>query len=68
MTQEAFLNADENGPHTPGLSAECARWVAQESPVVGLGVETVGTDAGGRTRSTRRSRVTRTSWAATSTG
>ncbi|MGH3659645.1 MAG: cyclase family protein [Micromonosporaceae bacterium] len=45
-TQEAFLNADQNGPHTPGLSAECARWVAQESPVIGLGVETVGTDAG----------------------
>lgn len=42
-----FLNADENGPHSPGLSAECARWLAQETPVVGLGVETVGTDAGG---------------------
>ena len=36
----------ENGPHTPGLSPECARWVAEESPVIGLGVETVGTDAG----------------------
>lgn len=45
-SQEAFLNADENGPHTPGLSPECARWVAHESPVIGLGVETVGTDAG----------------------
>jgi len=45
-SQEAFLNADEAGPHTPGLSPECARWVAQESPVLGLGVETVGTDAG----------------------
>ncbi|MFF0013717.1 cyclase family protein [Streptomyces sp. NPDC005374] len=45
-SQEAFLNADENGPHTPGLSPECARWVAEESPVIGLGVETVGTDAG----------------------
>lgn len=46
QSQEAFLNADENGPHTPGLSPECARWVARESPVIGLGVETVGTDAG----------------------
>ncbi|MCX5365249.1 cyclase family protein [Streptomyces sp. NBC_00124] len=46
-SQEEFLNADENGPHTPGLSAECARWVAEESPVIGLGTETVGTDAGG---------------------
>jgi kynurenine formamidase len=45
-SQSEFLNADENGPHTPGLSAECAKWVAQESPVVGMGVETVGSDAG----------------------
>jgi kynurenine formamidase len=45
-SQETFLNADANGPHTPGLSADCARWVAQETPVIGLGVETVGTDAG----------------------
>ncbi|MGI8578074.1 MAG: cyclase family protein [Nocardioidaceae bacterium] len=45
-SQRDFLNADEAGPHTPGLSPECARWVAQESPVIGLGVETVGTDAG----------------------
>jgi kynurenine formamidase len=45
-SQEAFTNADETGPHTPGMSPECARWVAQESPVIGVGVETVGTDAG----------------------
>ncbi|SNX56896.1 kynurenine formamidase [Streptomyces sp. TLI_55] len=45
-SQREFLNADENGPHTPGLSPECARWVAEESPVIGLGTETVGTDAG----------------------
>jgi kynurenine formamidase len=45
-SQQAFLNADETGPHTPGMSIECARWVAEESPVVGVGVETVGTDAG----------------------
>ncbi|MCX5419318.1 cyclase family protein [Streptomyces sp. NBC_00078] len=45
-SQEAFLNVDENGPHTPGLSPECARWVAEESPVRGFGTETVGTDAG----------------------
>jgi kynurenine formamidase len=43
----AFLNANETGPHTPGVSVECARWLAEEAPVVGLGVETVGTDAGG---------------------
>jgi kynurenine formamidase len=42
----AFLNASETGPHTPGLSPDCARWLAEESPLVGIGVETVGTDAG----------------------
>ncbi len=41
-----FLNADDTGPHTPGISAECARWLAEETALVGLGVETVGTDAG----------------------
>ncbi|MBD0354483.1 MAG: cyclase family protein, partial [Rubrobacteraceae bacterium] len=25
---------------------ECARWIAEESPLVGVGVETVGIDAG----------------------
>jgi kynurenine formamidase len=44
--QERFLNANETGPHTPGISVECARWLAQQTPVIGLGTETVGTDAG----------------------
>ncbi|MDQ1614423.1 MAG: hypothetical protein QOJ60_362 [Actinomycetota bacterium] len=44
--QAQFLNADEAGPHTPGISVECATWLADEAPVIGLGVETVGTDAG----------------------
>lgn len=44
--QERFLNADDTGPHTPGLSVECAKWLAADSPIVGIGVETVGTDAG----------------------
>lgn len=43
---ERFLNADDTGPHTPGISVECARWLATEAPIIGLGVETVGTDAG----------------------
>jgi kynurenine formamidase len=42
----AFLNANETGPHTPGMSVECAQWLAAEAPVIGVGVETVGTDAG----------------------
>jgi kynurenine formamidase len=45
-SQERFLNADDTGPHTPGVSPDCARWLGKEAPVIGLGVETVGTDAG----------------------
>jgi kynurenine formamidase len=40
-----FLNANQTGPHSPGISVACARWLA-EQPILGLGVETVGTDAG----------------------
>src|SRR4051812_21131806 len=35
-----------NDGRTPGISARCARWLAEEAPVQGIGVETVGTDAG----------------------
>jgi kynurenine formamidase len=35
-----------NGGATPGISIECAKWLAQEAPIQGVGVETVGTDAG----------------------
>src|SRR5205814_428394 len=42
----AFLNANATGSHTPGVSAECARWLADQAPIIGFGVETVGTDAG----------------------
>src|SRR5215470_6039856 len=40
--QEAFLN----GGATPGVSIACAQWLAEEAPIQGVGVETVGTDAG----------------------
>ncbi|APB01095.1 cyclase family protein [Nocardia seriolae] len=40
-----FRNADATGPHSPGLSADCAEWLSQQT-IFGLGVETVGTDAG----------------------
>ena len=43
----AFANADENGPHTPGITPEAARYLAEETEVLGWGSETVGTDAGG---------------------
>jgi kynurenine formamidase len=39
---EKFLN----GSHTPGISPDCARWLAEETSLLGVGVETVGTDAG----------------------
>ena len=45
-SQEAALNVDETGPHSPGVSVECARWLAEETSILGLGTETVGTDAG----------------------
>ena len=45
--QDEFLNAGGGMPRTPGVDAECAKWLAQETPIVGIGVETVGTDAGG---------------------
>jgi kynurenine formamidase len=44
--QDDFLNVDESGSHTPGVAADCARWLAHQAPIGGFGVETVGTDAG----------------------
>ncbi|MBV9602577.1 MAG: cyclase family protein [Chloroflexi bacterium] len=44
--QSRFLNANETGSHTPGVSVELAQWLANEARVIGFGVETVGTDAG----------------------
>lgn len=44
--QDAFLNADETGSHTPGITAEAAEWLATQTPLSGFGVETVGIDAG----------------------
>ena len=40
--QEAFLN----GGQTPGPDVAAARYLAEQAPIVGFGVETVGTDAG----------------------
>ncbi|MFJ2619080.1 cyclase family protein [Glutamicibacter sp. NPDC087344] len=44
--RQAFLNADETGSHTPGFTAECARHIALNLDISGVGVETVGIDAG----------------------
>lgn len=45
-SQEAFLNLDGNGSHTPGFTPECSKWIAEELEISGIGVETVGIDAG----------------------
>jgi kynurenine formamidase len=41
-----YINLKEGGPHTPGLAKESSAFLAGERDVLGLGVETVGTDAG----------------------
>ncbi len=46
MGRAAFLNSGADGPHSPGWHADCLRFLAHERDVLGVGVETVGTDAG----------------------
>ena len=41
-----YINLKEDGPHTPGLAKESSILLAKERDVLGVGVETVGTDAG----------------------
>jgi kynurenine formamidase len=43
---EAFLNVAADGPHTPGFDPATSRLLAHERDVLGVGVETIGTDAG----------------------
>ena len=43
---KSYINAKEDGPHTPGWTKECSEFLARERDVLGVGVETVGTDAG----------------------
>ena len=42
----SFLNVDADGPHHPGFAAEASRLLAYDRDVLGVGVETIGTDAG----------------------
>jgi kynurenine formamidase len=42
---QAFANADDSGPHTPGITPAAAKYLAS-TDLLGVGVETVGTDAG----------------------
>ncbi|MED3561978.1 cyclase family protein [Bacillus xiapuensis] len=42
-----FYNIGDDGqPHTPGISKEASIFLAEERDILGVGVETVGTDAG----------------------
>ena len=43
---EAILNVDESGPHSPGFRADASELLANDRDVLGVGVETIGTDAG----------------------
>jgi kynurenine formamidase len=41
-----FLNVTADGPHSPGFDAAASRMLASDRDVLGVGVETIGTDAG----------------------
>jgi kynurenine formamidase len=42
----AFLNIGADGPHSPGFRADASTMLARDRDVLGVGVETIGTDAG----------------------
>lgn len=42
----SYLNLKEDGAHSPGPNADAMRFLVLERDCIGLGVETVGTDAG----------------------
>ena len=42
----AFLNVAADGPHSPGPDARASKLLAIDRDVLGIGVETIGTDAG----------------------
>jgi kynurenine formamidase len=41
-----FLNVAADGAHTPGFHPQAVPFLARERDILGVGVETVGTDAG----------------------
>ena len=45
-SREEFLNVRDDGPHSPGFAKACSEFLAHERDVLGVGVETIGTDAG----------------------
>jgi kynurenine formamidase len=43
---KSFLNVGADGPHSPGFHKSTSELLAKDRDVLGVGVETVGTDAG----------------------
>jgi kynurenine formamidase len=43
--ENAFLNADENGPHSPGPTPDCIQYILERG-AIGWGTQCIGTDAG----------------------
>ncbi len=46
QSREEFLNAQTDGAHSPGFHQTCSEFLIKERDILGVGVETVGTDAG----------------------
>jgi kynurenine formamidase len=46
MDAKSFLNVGDDGPHSPGFHKTTSELLAEDRDVLGVGVETVGTDAG----------------------
>lgn len=44
--REEFLGVREGASHSPGFHGDCSTFLAKERDILGVGVETVGTDAG----------------------
>lgn len=44
-SEETFLNADANGPHSPGPTVDCIEYVLERG-AIGWGTQCIGTDAG----------------------
>lgn len=46
LGDDSYLNMQEDGGHTPGWEPDTVAFLAKERDALGVGVETVGTDAG----------------------
>lgn len=44
-SEEAYLNADETGPHSPGPTVDCIEYILAKG-ALGWGTQCIGTDAG----------------------